>query len=180
MNLLLPASAVLLTLAFTSLPLVPAQNPAPAPGPGTRINSRQRLLNRATPLPNGVQLSSSGTTIQVTALRDDLIRVRASNDGHIANLPNSGYMPYETGTAGDHFVKNPYGTLALHIAAPEGTFTPWWHQLRIDTIGWTPTTKQATTKQATSNTTTIPLEQSGPTWSTTIPTSTTRTDLLLK
>lgn len=32
-------------------------------------------------------------------------------DLHIADAPNQGYAPYDSGTAGDHFVKNPDGTI---------------------------------------------------------------------
>src|SRR5260370_8389671 len=31
-------------------------------------------------------------------------------DLHIAHYPNCGYIPYDSGMAGDHFVKNPDGT----------------------------------------------------------------------
>src|ERR1700757_4025535 len=38
----------------------------------------------STPLPDGIQISNAGVTIQVTALRDDVLRVRAT---HTAVLP---------------------------------------------------------------------------------------------
>jgi len=31
-------------------------------------------------------------------------------DLHIARQPNAGYAPYDSGVAGDHFVKNPDGS----------------------------------------------------------------------
>ncbi|NYF78324.1 glycoside hydrolase family 31 protein [Granulicella arctica] len=40
--------------------------------------------------------------------------VVAITDLHIAKQPNVGYAPYDTGVAGDHFVKN-----------PDGTYTGW-------------------------------------------------------
>ncbi|MCU1323156.1 MAG: Alpha-glucosidase [Acidobacteriaceae bacterium] len=71
--------------------------------------------------------------------------------------------------------ENPDGTLALHIGAPEGTFKPWWNQLRIEAYGWTPKSKQATTNQGTR-----PLQQSGKAWALTIPATSAATDLTLR
>ncbi len=39
-------------------------------------------------------------------------------DLHIADLPNAGYKPYDEGTAGDHFVKNPDGSTYVGIVWP--------------------------------------------------------------
>ncbi|MDP9050794.1 MAG: DUF4968 domain-containing protein, partial [Acidobacteriota bacterium] len=59
-------------------------------------------------------------------------------DLHIANLPNAGYTPYDTGTAGDHFVKNPDGTTYSGIVWPGPSVFPdftrtitreWWGSL---------------------------------------------------
>ena len=38
----------------------------------------------------------------------------------------------------------PEGALAVHIAQREGSFTPWWTQLRIEVVGFTPKASQAT------------------------------------
>jgi hypothetical protein len=34
--------------------------------------------------------------------------------------------------------------LVVHLAAPQGSFVPWWTQLRIDVMGWTPVSKELT------------------------------------
>ncbi|MDR3727611.1 MAG: glycoside hydrolase family 31 protein [Terracidiphilus sp.] len=56
-------------------------------------------------------------------------------DLHIAHLPNQGYMPYDTGHAGDHFVKNPDGSEFVGVVWPGPAVFPdftraqtraWW------------------------------------------------------
>ena len=73
----------------------------------------------------------------------------------------------------------PDGSLTVHIAAPEGSFNPWWHELRIETLGW-----NSTTHELTSATTKTKLQQSNKSpnspWTATIPQPTTATDLTLK
>ncbi len=39
-------------------------------------------------------------------------------DLHIANLPNRNYKPYDEGIAGDHFVKNPDGSIYIGVVWP--------------------------------------------------------------
>jgi alpha-glucosidase len=68
----------------------------------------------------------------------------------------------------------PDGTLTIHLSAPEGSFTPWWKQIRIEAFGWT-----AQSKKAASATGSYTLDRSGNAWSTTIPTPTTALDLAL-
>ncbi len=70
---------------------------------------------------------------------------------------------------------NPDGSLTIHIDAPQGTFKPWWKQIRIEALGWTPTTRQLTSPSAKSK-----LEQSGKAWTATLPTPTQAIDLTLK
>ncbi len=43
-------------------------------------------------------------------LKKDNFHVVGITDLHIADLPNAGYAPYDTGAAGGHFVKNPDGS----------------------------------------------------------------------
>jgi alpha-glucosidase len=43
-------------------------------------------------------------------LKKDNFHVVGITDLHIADLPNAGYAPYDTGEAGGHFVKNPDGS----------------------------------------------------------------------
>lgn len=59
-------------------------------------------------------------------------------DLHIAHVLNKGYMPYDTGHAGDHFVKNPDGSEFVGIVWPGPSVFPdftraqtreWWGNL---------------------------------------------------
>jgi alpha-glucosidase len=59
---------------------------------------------------------------------------------------------------------NPDGTLTINLGTREGSFAPWWKQVRIETFGW-----RSQSKQAISATETYNLEQSGNSWITTIP-----------
>jgi len=62
-------------------------------------------------------------------------------DLHIANLPHSGYAPYDSGIAGDHFVKNPDGSVFSGGVWPGPAVFPdftrqqtreWWGTLHRD------------------------------------------------
>jgi alpha-glucosidase len=64
--------------------------------------------------------------------------VVAITDLHIAYLPNAGYAPYDTGTAGDHFVKNADGSIFVGEVWPGPAVFPdftrkgsreWWGTL---------------------------------------------------
>jgi alpha-glucosidase len=66
----------------------------------------------------------------------------------------------------------PDGTLTVHLSAREGSFAPWWKQVRVEAFGWTPRLKQATSAAGSYS-----LEQSGNAWFTTIPESPAGTDL---
>ena len=64
-------------------------------------------------------------------------------DLHIANLPNQGYKPYDSGIAGDHFVKNPDGSIYTGIVWPGPAVFPdftqkisrdWWGTLYADFV----------------------------------------------
>lgn len=59
-------------------------------------------------------------------------------DLHVAALPNAGYAPYDTGIAGDHFVKNPDGSVFVGAVWPGPSVFPdftrqstrqWWGSL---------------------------------------------------
>jgi alpha-glucosidase len=65
----------------------------------------------------------------------------AITDLHIANLPGHRYMPYDTGLAGDHFVKNPDGSVYSGWVWPGPSVFPdftraptreWWGALYRD------------------------------------------------
>jgi alpha-glucosidase len=71
------------------------------------------------------------------------LHVVAITDLHIAKLPNSGYAPYDSGSAGDHFVKNPDGSVYTGIVWPGPSVFPdftqkstrdWWGTLYKDFV----------------------------------------------
>ena len=74
-------------------------------------------------------------------LMKDHFHLVVITDLHIANLPNAGYAPYDTGKAGDHFVKNPDGSIYTGIVWPGPAVFPdftqqasrkWWGTLYKD------------------------------------------------
>jgi alpha-glucosidase len=74
----------------------------------------------------------------VAQLRAENFHVVAITDLHIANLPGHNYFPYDTGLAGDHFVKNPDGTVYTGKVWPGPSVFPdftrqqtraWWGTL---------------------------------------------------
>jgi alpha-glucosidase len=71
-------------------------------------------------------------------LKRDNFHVVVITDLHIADLPNSEYGPYDSGTAGDHFVKNPDGSIYVGTVWPGPSVFPdftqentraWWGSL---------------------------------------------------
>src|SRR5262249_18718915 len=68
-------------------------------------------------------------------LSKEHFRVVTITDLHIAHLPNAGYAPYDTGEAGDHFVKNRDGSEFVGTVWPGDSVFPdftrqstreWW------------------------------------------------------
>jgi alpha-glucosidase len=77
----------------------------------------------------------------ISQLAAKSFHVVAITDLHIANLPGHGYLPYDTGIAGDHFVKNPDGTVYSGDVWPGPSVFPdftraqtrdWWGTLYRD------------------------------------------------
>ncbi len=69
------------------------------------------------------------------ALRRESFHLVAITDLHVADLPNSGYAPFDTGIAGDHFLKRADGTLYVGPVWPGRAVFPdftraktreWW------------------------------------------------------
>jgi alpha-glucosidase len=69
--------------------------------------------------------------------------VVAITDLHIANYPGHGYLPYDTGIQGDHFVKNPDGSVYTGVVWPGPSVFPdftraesrkWWGALYKDFV----------------------------------------------
>jgi len=76
-------------------------------------------------------------------LRAEHIRTVVITDLHIADLPNAGYKPYDEGIAGDHFVKNPDGSMYVGVVWPGKSVFPdftrkasreWWGTLYSDFV----------------------------------------------
>jgi alpha-glucosidase len=64
-------------------------------------------------------------------------------DLHVADLPNAGYKPYDEGVNGDHFVKNPDGSMYVGVVWPGKSVFPdftrkasreWWGTLYADFV----------------------------------------------
>jgi len=77
----------------------------------------------------------------IADLRSDHFHTVVITDLHMADLPNSGYKPYDEGVAGDHFVKNPDGSTYVGIVWPGKAVFPdftqkaardWWGTLYAD------------------------------------------------
>ena len=74
----------------------------------------------------------------VAQLKAENFHVVAITDLHIANLPEHNYFPYDSGIAGDHFVKNPDGSVYTGKVWPGPSVFPdftrrqtraWWGTL---------------------------------------------------
>jgi alpha-glucosidase len=74
----------------------------------------------------------------IADLKKQDLHVVAITDLHIAYLPNANYPPYDSGIAGDHFVKNPDGSVYVGKVWPGPSVFPdftrkstrkWWGSL---------------------------------------------------
>jgi alpha-glucosidase len=74
----------------------------------------------------------------VTQLKKENFHVVAITDLHIADAPNQHYTPYDSGMAGDNFVKNPDGSVFVGTVWPGPSVFPdftrqqtraWWGRL---------------------------------------------------
>jgi alpha-glucosidase len=74
----------------------------------------------------------------IAQLKKEDFHVVVITDLHIANLPGQNYAPYDSGIAGDHFVKNPDGTVFTGKVWPGPSVFPdftrqqtraWWGNL---------------------------------------------------
>lgn len=77
-------------------------------------------------------------TQMLADLKKQDLRVVAITDPHIAALPNSGYSPFDSGAAGDNFLKNPDGKRYVGKVWPGDSVFPdftrartraWWGSL---------------------------------------------------
>ncbi|WP_241557436.1 TIM-barrel domain-containing protein [Croceibacterium ferulae] len=78
-------------------------------------------------------------------LGDDGMKVITITDLHIAAAPNEGYTPYDTGTAGDHWVKRADGQTYVAPVWPGPSVFPdftqestrdWWGALFEEQLDW--------------------------------------------
>ncbi|MDP9011851.1 MAG: DUF5110 domain-containing protein [Pseudomonadota bacterium] len=78
-----------------------------------------------------------------TDLRKQGLRLVAITDTHIARAPDQGYAPYDSGIAGDHFVKRPDGSVYVGEVWPGPSVFPdftqsetraWWGHLYNDFV----------------------------------------------
>ena len=74
----------------------------------------------------------------IAQLKAENFHVVIITDPHIANFPGQDYPPYDTGVAGDHFVKNPDGSVYSGKVWPGPSVFPdftrqqtraWWGTL---------------------------------------------------
>jgi alpha-glucosidase len=79
----------------------------------------------------------------VKDLADEHFKVVVITDLHVARQPNVGYAPYDSGIAGDHFVRNPDGSIFVGKVWPGPAVFPdftqaetrkWWGGLFKDFI----------------------------------------------
>jgi alpha-glucosidase len=82
-----------------------------------------------------------------------------TDDGHSFNFRQGDF-------ARIHFTcaVAPDGSLLVEAAKQEGRYKPWWHEYRIEAVGWTPTQKTATVDNKST-----PLTQTQGRWGITIP-----------
>lgn len=85
---------------------------------------------------DGVKFPNFGEMVK--ELGKENLHLIVITDLHIAKLPNAGYVPYDTGTAGDHFVKMPDGSTYSGVVWPGPSVFPdftrgasrrWWGTL---------------------------------------------------
>jgi alpha-glucosidase len=79
----------------------------------------------------------------VKDLADEHFKLVVITDLHVAKQPNVGYAPYDSGIAGDHFVKNPDGSIYVGKVWPGPAVFPdftqaqtrqWWGGLFKDFV----------------------------------------------
>jgi alpha-glucosidase len=70
----------------------------------------------------------------VKDLAQEQFKVVVITDLHVARQPNVGYAPYDTGLAGDHFVKNPDGSIYVGKVWPGPAVFPDF--TRVQTRQW--------------------------------------------
>ncbi len=80
----------------------------------------------------------------VSDLHKQHLHLVTITDLHIAHAPNQGYAPYDTGEAGNHFVKNPDGSQFVGVVWPGPAVFPdftraqtrdWWGGLYRQFVG---------------------------------------------
>ncbi|MDP9089756.1 MAG: DUF4968 domain-containing protein [Pseudomonadota bacterium] len=93
--------------------------------------------------------TNTSTFGDMPGLASDLLRqglrIVAITDPHIAKAPNQGYAPYDSGLAGDRFVKRPDGSIYVGEVWPGPSVFPdftqsdtraWWGGLYGNFVAW--------------------------------------------
>lgn len=129
---------------------------------GLRVSAQSPTITtqviQVKPLPNGIRVSSHGT----------ILRVYTGANCHGDIYQDDGKtFAYRFGQFfRRHFTCEVTANhnLVIHIGAAQGSFTPWWNQLRIEALGWTPISKELTFPTGK-----LSLKQVGNAWIATVP-----------
>jgi alpha-glucosidase len=82
-----------------------------------------------------------------------------TDDGHSFNYRRGQYARIKFACS-----ITPDGSLAVTIAAQEGSFTPWWSSYQIEVFGWSPKLRSAF-----AGSTRLPMERQTTAWTVTVP-----------
>src|ERR1700730_2264297 len=81
-------------------------------------STAQRNQNiQAKALPNGIQISAHGTILQITALRDDVLRVRAGDNGRLPEDASWAVLPSARSASVQTVPEITGGSMGFHTAS---------------------------------------------------------------
>src|SRR5438309_2067851 len=106
-RVLLPAALIVAALSHSPRALAQAS-------PGT-LQTEQAV--HATTLPNGIEVTAHGTILQVTALRDDVLRVRAAHNGHLPEDASWAVLSTARSASIQTVPETSGGSMGFHTAA---------------------------------------------------------------
>ena len=104
--------------------------PARRSHPGRRAVARHRLSGPQPPVHGQHAGPFPICRVWRATLAPQGIKLVAITDLHVADAPNQGYAPYDSGVAGNHFVKNPDGSLFVGPVWPGPVGFPRLHPSR--------------------------------------------------
>jgi alpha-glucosidase len=132
---------------------------------------REGTILPIAPLTQSTEEKPNGPLTLRVYVGDDCHGDLYEDDGKSFDFRKGQYLRMHFGCA-----LNPDGSLSIHIGAREGSYPPWWNQLRFEILGWNSTRKLATRVGASDKST---LAQDGNSWTVTIPESSKPTELRL-